>query len=241
MRANRIIQLPNKGRSGQSTSCDLSAEILKTYTRRKAVFGHPATSTASNTLVWNPMETLSAENPNLWEPQSWIARPDEQLRFHLETRSPSRSRVPVPQPSSVAELILNVRERSKSPFAERLARRLDQLVETSREEYPYQAPLSPQSLRDFIDFLQSVPNPAYPNVVLTPNGNIRAEWRKTPRQHFGVEFLGDSNVRFVVFAQDPKHPERTTRVSGLTSADNLLSIVQPYRVFDWVSKQAMAA
>ncbi|MCI0558234.1 MAG: hypothetical protein MN733_07040 [Nitrososphaera sp.] len=101
-----------------------------------------------------------------------------------------------------------------------------------------QAPISPQSLQDFIEFFQFIPSLVYPNVVLTREGNIRAEWSRARNQYFAGEFMGDGNVRFVVFAPDPKHPEKTTRVSGLTSADSLMELVRPYGVLDWASQPA---
>jgi hypothetical protein len=249
---NAPIQLktPNKGISGQTTGRELldpvilSTEILNTYIRRNEILehqGHTTTSTASTTLAWDPTEVLGVENLKRWNPSFWIVDPAEQAGFCLETRSPSSSRRPALQRSSTVELISYVRERLDVPFAQRLAKRLDYLVETSQEEYPHQAPMVPQSLQDFIDYLQSVPNLTYPNVVLTPNGNIRAEWHKARNNHFAVEFIGDGDVRFVVFAPDLKHPEKTTRVSGLTSTDSLMPAVQPYGVLDWASEPAMAA
>ncbi len=186
-------------------------------------------------------EITGVESGKLWDRRYWFEHSVESKQPHLNvaTTSPSISQEAAPPKDSTVELISNVITQLKVPFARRLAKRLDYLVEASREEYPHQAPMVPESLRDFINYLQSIPNVRYPSVVLTTNGNIRLEWRKARNHHFAVEFLGDGNVRFVVFAQDPKHPERTTRVSGLTSADSLLSIVQPYGVFDWVSKQAM--
>lgn len=228
--------------SGQSTWGDLpdlkllSDVILNTYTRRQANLGQFATSTSSAAQPWrDPVETTPTENPELWKPRFWIAKTVRQSRFTPETQSPSHSQGPDPHRLSLGELIVYVREQLKVPFNEQLARRLDQLVETSREDFPYQAPILPQSLQDFIDFLQSAPNMAYPDVVLTPHGNIRTEWRKARNQYFAVEFMGEGDVRFVVFAPDSRHFEKITRISGLTSVDSLMDLARPYSVLDWAS------
>lgn len=231
-------KISDRGLSGQSAWYGppdpklLSAEILKTY---KAIFRQSATSTSSTTQAWDPVEETPTKNPDLWKPRFWIAETVRQSRFASETQSPSRSQGPDPHRLSLGDLIVYVKEQLKVPFSERLAKRLDHLVETSREDFPYQAPILPQSLQDFIDFLQSVPNLAYPNVVLTPDGNIRTEWRKARNQHFAVEFMGEGDVRFVVFAPDSKRFEKTTRVSGLTSVDSLMDLARPYGVLNWAS------
>lgn len=124
---------------------------------------------------------------------------------------------PSPRQPLVAELILHVRERFRAAFAEHLAKRLDYLVKISQEEYPEQAPIAPESLQHFVAFLESTPKLACPGVVLTPSGNIQAEWRKGKNWHFAVEFVGSGDVHFVVFAPDPKDPYKTIRASGMAT------------------------
>lgn len=241
MTATTQPKISDRGLSDQSAWYDppgpklLSAEILNTYTRRQAIFRQSATSTSSTTQAWDPVEETPTKNPDLWKPRFWIAETVRQSRFASETQSPSRSQGPDPHRLSLGDLIVYVKEQLKVPFNEQLARRLDQLVETSREDFPYQAPILPQSLQDFIDFLQSVPNLAYPDVVLTPHGNIRTEWRKARNQYFAVEFMGEGDVRFVVFAPDSKHFEKITRISGLTSVDSLMDLTGAYGVPEWAS------
>lgn len=227
--------------SGQSTQGELpdlrrlSAAMLHTYTRRQENFGQSATSTSSAAQPWGDPVEATPTNPELWKLRFWIAETAHPSRFALETQSPSRSQGPDLHQLSLGELIVYVEDQLKVPFNVRLARRLDQLVEMSREDFPYQAPILPQSLQDFIDFLQSAPNLAYPDVVLTPHGNIRTEWRKGRNQHFAVEFMGEGEVRFVVFAPDAKHSEKITRVSGLTSVDSLMDLTSAYGVLEWAS------
>lgn len=183
------LETPNTELASQSAGLDrfepafLSAEILRTYIRRNAVFGHDTTSTASTTFGWALVEGLATADAKLWDPERWMGSPAEQPSLHLETRSPSQSQQPSPQRLSVAELILYVKEELKATFAERLAKRLYYLASISKEEYPEQAPISRESLEDFVAFLKATPNLAYPGVVLTPSGNIQAEWRKEKNRH----------------------------------------------------------
>jgi hypothetical protein len=239
------LETPNGNRANQSTGLDrfeqafLSAEILRTYTRRNAAFGHGVTSTASTTFWWTPVERLSTEDAKRWDPEFWMGRTGE--RFQLETLSPSHSRRPSPQRKSVAELILSVKEGLQAAFAERLTKRLNYLAKISQEEYPEQAPIAPESLQDFVAFLESAPKLVYPGVVLTPSGNIQAEWRKGKNRHFAVEFIGNNDVHFVVFAPDPKDPYKTMRASGIATVASLTDIVRPYGVESWVTASTCRA
>ena len=260
------IEIARRRHSSQSAEHDrfqptfLSAEMLRIYTMRNAVFRHDATSTsstmfgrnvvfsydatsaASTMFGWDLVEGLRTEDRELWGGQErWVGKPVEHPRFRLESSSPSRSEQPSPRQPSVAELILHVRERFRAKFAERLAKRLDYLAKISQEEYPEQAPIAPESLQDFVAFLESTSKLAYPGVVLTPSGNIQAEWRKGKNRHFAVEFVGNDDVHFVVFAPDPKDPYKTIRASGMATAASLTDIVRPYGVESWTTASTRRA
>jgi hypothetical protein len=208
---------------------------------RNVVFSHDATSTASTTFGWALVEGLRTEDRELWGQEHWAGRPPEHPRFRLESSSPSQSEQPSPRQPSVAELILNVKERFRAEFAERLANRLDYLAKISQEEYPEQASIAPESLQDVVAFLESTPKLVYAGVVLTPSGNIQAEWRKGKNRHFAVEFLGNGDVHFVVFAPDPKDPYKTIRASGMATVASLMDIVRPYGVDSWATESTRHA
>jgi len=136
--------------------------------------------------------------------------------------------------ASVPELITQIQTSPDLSFANKLAARLDSLYEASKEEFPEQKPLSPFSMQDFIVFLNSLGNVKYPDVVLTYEGNIRAEWKAARNKHFAVEFNGNNDVRFVVFSPDPTEPHKTNRVSGMVTIGSIYEQVAPYGVFAWV-------
>ena len=135
----------------------------------------------------------------------------------------------------IKKLIDYVREGSKIKFAHELAVRLNFLHEAVNED-PDEVPISIESLRNFISFLRNATNLKYPNVVLTPSNEIRAQWRTAPNRHFAVVFLPAGDARFVIFAPNPKDPGKIDRLSGITSVDSLMERIQPYRVLEWASQ-----
>jgi hypothetical protein len=134
----------------------------------------------------------------------------------------------------IKKLIDYVRKESKIQFSQELAVRLDFLQEAVGED-PDEVPISPESLRNFISFLRRTLNLKYPNVVLTPSNEIRAQWRTAPNRHFAVVFLSTGEARFVIFTPNPKNPDKIDRLSGITSVDSLMETVKPHRILEWAS------
>ena len=135
----------------------------------------------------------------------------------------------------INKLIDYVREESNIQFAHELAIRLNCLHEAVNED-PDEVPISTESLRNFISFLREMANLKYPNVVLTPTNEIRAQWRTAPNRHFAVVFLSTGEARFVIFTPNPKDPDKIDRFSGITLVDSLMETVQPHKVLEWASQ-----
>lgn len=114
--------------------------------------------------------------------------------------------------------------------------RIQFLFEASKEEYPDEVAILPESLKNFVSFLQMEPNLQYPDVVLSPDKNICAQWRTVPNRHFSVEFLPVGDVRFVIFSPNPKHPDKTNRLSGIVTVDSLMQTAQPQGVRSWCTQ-----
>jgi hypothetical protein len=131
--------------------------------------------------------------------------------------------------------IRSLRGAARLAYRERLARRLEFLLETMKEEGEAWKETSPESLRKMLLFLQSLPNFRYPSVTVTPSATFRAQWTADPSRHFAVDFLPDGQVRFVTFCPDPRHPDRIQRISGITSWENVVSVVEPCRVHRWAA------
>jgi len=133
--------------------------------------------------------------------------------------------------SEVDEVIENIRKENRFSFSPRLADRIEFLAEVG--ESPEEQPLALGSLKYFLRFLESAPNLAYPDIMLSTYGNLRVQWRKSRKEHFAAEFLPDGDVRFVVFTQNKKHENKVTRVSGLATTDMLTDAVENYGVLGW--------
>jgi hypothetical protein len=135
----------------------------------------------------------------------------------------------------IKKLIDYVRGGSKIQFAQELAVKLNFLNDIVNED-PAEDPISIDSMRNFISFLQNTTNLKCPSVALTPSNEIHAQWRTAPNRHFAAVFLQTGETRFVIFTPNSKDPEMIDRISGLTSVDSLLETIQPHKVLEWASK-----
>jgi len=135
----------------------------------------------------------------------------------------------------VRKLINYIRDKSPIQFAQELASRLDFLYESVIEDAE-EEPISPESLTNFIAFLQETPDVKLPDVVLTPSNEIRAQWRKGSNRHFAVAFLPTGKTRYVIFTPNPTDPDKIDRLSGTTSVDSLMHTAEPHGVLDWTTR-----
>ena len=120
-------------------------------------------------------------------------------------------------------------------YRERLARRLEFLLDAMKEEEESWNDDSSESLRNMLLFLQTVPDFLYPTVTVTPSATFRAQWTIEPSKHFAVNFLPSGEVQFVVFWPDSRHRDRIQRMSGIASRENLMNVVKPCKVHQWAA------
>lgn len=101
-------------------------------------------------------------------------------------------------------------------------KRLMQLSRIAEEEGPDQLAMQKASLRGFLVFLQSNTRKlSGPSLVLTYDGNIRAEWKRHVNHRVAIEFLNEVDVRYVTFIPNRKHATRVNRSSGTSTVDTL--------------------
>lgn len=131
-------------------------------------------------------------------------------------------------------LISSARKRIAAHYSNKLADRLNYLYKVSAEESPEQGLMSSESLHGFIAFFASHTDLLEPELVLSPTGNICAEWHRLPDELFSVEFLPSSQVNYCVFASDPDDRSNINRSSGIVSANALLKIVEPFNILSWI-------
>lgn len=116
-----------------------------------------------------------------------------------------------------------------------LAKRLHDLRQAAFDEEPEQSLISSDSLRNFIGFINSNTNLVKPELMLSPAGNICAEWHRSKKEHFVLEFLPTGQVHYVVFGKDKDYPSRTERTWGVVSSNSVMGKVIPFNVLSWAS------
>jgi hypothetical protein len=129
--------------------------------------------------------------------------------------------------------IRRIAQHPKLRCRQRLGMRLQHLYAIAQEEQPDQAPPSLASLKSLIALLVGHPELTCPQVMLTPEGCLSAEWRTGRGKLLSLDFLGDEDVRFVIFAPDLTRPYKTARVSGGASLESIMHLAEPHGVLAW--------
>jgi hypothetical protein len=190
-----------------------------------------------------PDETIRLIQMGLWKNPLW-SRADSPLTLEgalepLEFYVPESPFIALDEKLSneekIRRLIDYIRDKSNIQFAPELAARLEFLHEAVMED-PDETPISPESLSNFIGFLQEAPNLRSPDIVLTPSNEIRAQWRTAPNRHFAAAFLPTGETRYVIFTPNLRDPDKIDRLSGTTPMDTLMETAEPHRVLDWASQ-----
>ncbi len=103
-------------------------------------------------------------------------------------------------------------------FLDPLISRVGMLAQLAAEEEDQEAVRS-DSFAGFLRFLYAHRPRIWrrPQLVLTPEGHLRAEWRETRDHRIAVRFLDENRVTFVFFAPDPHDPTQISRVGGSSS------------------------
>ena len=136
----------------------------------------------------------------------------------------------------VQELIFRIKRSRMISYRESLANRLLMLYNDAKEEDPDCNGIAAESLRNFINFIKLHTDIKYPTISLTPDYNIYASWRGEQNRVFSVHFLPNTDVRFVMFKPNDRHPERKIRISGIATIDILMETLTPYCIEDWISE-----
>ena len=124
------------------------------------------------------------------------------------------------------------------PYAEKIYHRLNVLIEASEEEYPNTRLTSVDSLYGFIKFLKEFGkmNLQYPDITLTPLGNIRIQWQRDKEHYLSVEFISNQEVKIVVFTPDRKIVGKISRISAKMPIVSIFDNLQPYKVLTWIAE-----
>lgn len=132
-------------------------------------------------------------------------------------------------------LISRIRQNTLAPNAELIAQRLNHLWKMSEVEETDSCVVSSDSLRSFERFSNIYPRMRYPDITLTPGGDVYARWKGSNRSLLSIQFLPEMRVRFVVFAPNQRHPEELNRASGNDFVDTVIdNLSRAYGVSNWV-------
>lgn len=140
------------------------------------------------------------------------------------------------QDEQVQELIFQIKKSPSIRCHESLAKRLITLFKDAKEEDSSDIGIAVGSLRNFYIFFRLHTNLKCPIISLTPDNNIYASWRAEKNRVFSVHFLPNSDVHFVIFRPNVKHPGQLIRLSGIATIDVLMELVAQYGISDWVSE-----
>jgi hypothetical protein len=135
----------------------------------------------------------------------------------------------------VKEIIFQIKI-SPSILCRQIGNKLLTLFNDAKEDDPNNVGISLGSLKNFSNFIKSHPDLKCPSLSLSPDYNIYCSWRSKQNRVFSVHFLSGSDVRFVLFKQNDRHPDRQVRLSGTATIDVLKETVESHGVWNWISE-----
>lgn len=111
-------------------------------------------------------------------------------------------------------------------FLDPLIQRIVDLIWLAAEDDEQEA-LRAESLEGFFRFLgiHREHIESRPQLVLTPDGYLRAVWRKGKAHRIALRFIDDKRVAFVTFLPDSFRPTQTNHIGGESSIEAVLDTI----------------
>ena len=128
-------------------------------------------------------------------------------------------------PVNAFEEYLNDLQRAEELALSTYSARIEELRSDAEDEGIV---ISPDSERDFWDFVTSRTLNESGDLFVTDEGHIRFVWRGDDSDHLGIRFFGDRIVRYVIFRRRPGE-RNVSRVAG---DDNFDGVVRQAHLFD---------
>jgi hypothetical protein len=136
--------------------------------------------------------------------------------------------------SEIYELLDNIKKLTDID-GERIYNRLFSLIKSAEEEYPEEELVSVSSLRGFEKFLKSGYQWIYPDIAVSPSGNILIEWFKDNEHHVSIEFLGQATAKLVMIVPDITLKSTVIPVITKPRVESIAEVVKPYDVLSWIT------
>jgi hypothetical protein len=122
--------------------------------------------------------------------------------------------------------------------ANRIYKRMVFLEEVTEEEYPNSARISNQSLSGFLHFVSTCEFELhYPDITITPDGNVTLEWESGDENYLVIEFLSVQDASIVLVS--PKENTKgkvTTSVFHNVAVSSLFKFAPPPSVLSWITE-----
>ena len=183
---------------------------------------------------WDAID-LPPEPPAMGALWLWGTRSEGGLSYPGATSPFVLFSKPFEEATSLDSLVTYVRYGGFCEGGQALGDRLEELAE-DLEEDAEAIPISLESIAGFIEFLLVAESLRDPGLVVTPNGNICAEWHESWEQHFVIEFVSHSEANFVLFVPDPKQRFKTMRLAGTCSIASVYDEAKLHGIAEWASR-----
>lgn len=215
-----------------STSLDFTTDDFLSPGRHNALFEESIRFASGGRAILNDLLDDSTDEPPMCESSS---------SFVTESlRNPSVTAVfklaeEWKKQGEISFLISLVQASPEIIRGEKIARRLKALRQMTIEDDD--GDISSDSMRSFFEFLSHHPRCNYPEITLTPDGEIYARWKGPEKSRLSIHFLFKSRVHYVLFAPDRKRPDIMDRISATASVDTVLEIAdRAYEIAGWVTE-----
>lgn len=222
MRAHQSPKAHNRSWKGHATWCGIGTLLLTTHHGVAAEsFGIEPPSHMYMTSMVARHEMQADVWPSGYclrdSPAPWIgAFTHDAEHVIVDTDPPTTFNViePVEQYEARA-LRLFAELQNGASLGRASAKRLRELLEAAREEGES---FSLDALEALVAFANAYPKMPKPELTITAEGGILAEWRR-PQVSVVLYFVSVSAVQYLVKRENPRHPALVERGSGTTSID----------------------
>ena len=110
---------------------------------------------------------------------------------------------------------------------ERIADRLDELIELEAEELD-EEPMDIDSLRSAMEFLLCDPRMPRPGIGVGYDGVVGFDWRLQPEGIIWLEFPSMGQVQYVILPPAPASSDERVSLTGTSEYAALLEQIKPY-------------
>jgi hypothetical protein len=132
-------------------------------------------------------------------------------------------------------IIETFRKNTNLSYRDKLSNRLGLLLEEEQNTFPDSWEFSRESLMNFLDFFDTHQSLAYPDVTLSVDGLLTAEWYKSFSKHLILEFEGARKVNFVLI--NKKYKKNAVDINGELSMSLIWDTILLYDADEWCKNE----